>query len=57
MLKSVFVIAASVSLAAVSSLGHAETLKFAIGQKGAWTTSMVDYGTRQGFFKAEWIDT
>jgi NitT/TauT family transport system substrate-binding protein len=55
--KSVFVLAASLSLVTVSSLGHAETLKFAIGQKGAWTTSMVDYGTRQGFFKAEGIDT
>src|SRR5580704_159849 len=55
--KSVFVLAPSLSLVPVSSLGHAETLKFAIGQKGAWTTSMVDYGTRQGFFKAEGIDT
>jgi len=49
--------AAAAILLAASSAGHAETLKFAIGQKGAWTTAMVDYGTRQGFFKQEGIDT
>jgi NitT/TauT family transport system substrate-binding protein len=57
MLKSVFVAASALSILAASTVGHAETLKFAIGQKGAWTTSMVDYGTRQGFFKKEGIDT
>lgn len=50
-------VAAAVAVFVASPAAHAETLKFAIGQKGAWTTSMVDYGTRQGFFKKEGIDT
>lgn len=50
-------IAVAAAVLAAASAGHAETLKFAIGQKGAWTTAMVDYGTRQGFFKQEGIDT
>lgn len=37
-------------------IGHADSLKAAIGQKGAWTTSMVDYGLKQGFFKKEGLD-
>lgn len=52
------ILAATFGLAVAAPAAHAaDTLKFAIGQKGAWTTSMVDYGTRQGFFKQEGIDT
>jgi NitT/TauT family transport system substrate-binding protein len=39
---------------AISS--HAETLKVAIAQKGNWDTSIVDFGVRQGFFKAEGLE-
>jgi NitT/TauT family transport system substrate-binding protein len=39
-----------------ASLGHAETLKVAIAQKGNWDTSIVDFGMKQGFFKAEGLD-
>lgn len=35
---------------------RAETLKVAIAQKGNWDTSIVDFGVRQGFFKAEGLD-
>jgi NitT/TauT family transport system substrate-binding protein len=31
-------------------------LKVAIAQKGNWDTSIVDFGVRQGFFKAEGLD-
>jgi NitT/TauT family transport system substrate-binding protein len=49
-------------LAAVSAAvfgaatGHAETLKVAVGQKGNWDTSIMDYGIKQGFFKQEGLD-
>jgi len=52
-----FAVAAAALVLAASPLARAEdTLKLAIGQKGAWTTSMVDWGMRQDFFKAEGLD-
>ncbi len=35
---------------------QAETLKVAVGQKGNWDTSIMDYGIRQGFFRQEGLD-
>jgi NitT/TauT family transport system substrate-binding protein len=35
---------------------HAQTLRVAVGQKGNWDTSIMDYGIRQGFFKQQGID-
>ena len=40
----------------VAAPGHAETLKVAVGQKGNWDTSIMDYGIRQGFFKQEGLE-
>lgn len=34
----------------------AETLKLAIGQKGAWETTIADWGQRKGFFKEEGLE-
>ncbi len=34
----------------------AETLRVAVPQKGNWDTSMVEFGVKQGFFKAEGLD-
>lgn len=33
-----------------------DAMKVVTAQKGAWPTSMTDYGIRQGFFKAEGLD-
>jgi NitT/TauT family transport system substrate-binding protein len=33
-----------------------DTVKVVTAQKGAWPTSMTDYGMREGFFKAEGLD-
>ena len=35
---------------------RAETLKVAVPQKGNWDTSIVEFGIRQGFFKAQGLD-
>jgi NitT/TauT family transport system substrate-binding protein len=35
---------------------QAETVKVAIPQKGAWDSSFVEFGVRQGFFKAEGLE-
>ena len=35
---------------------RAEGLKVVTAQKGAWSTSMTDYGIRQGFFEKEGLD-
>jgi NitT/TauT family transport system substrate-binding protein len=40
----------------VAAPAWAETLRVAIPQKGNWDTSIVDFGVRQGFFKAEGLD-
>jgi NitT/TauT family transport system substrate-binding protein len=48
-----------VALFALFGLGTitcAETLKVAIGQKGAWETTIADWGQRQGFFKQEGLE-
>lgn len=54
MLKTL-VTAVALTLLTASAGQAQDTLKLAIGQKGAWTTSMVDWGMRQGFYKAEGI--
>ena len=48
-------LAAGAALALAGS-AQAETLKVVIPQKGLWDTSMVDFGVKQGFFKAEGLD-
>jgi NitT/TauT family transport system substrate-binding protein len=35
---------------------HAETIKLAVPQKGAWDTSIAEWGSKQGFFKEQGID-
>jgi NitT/TauT family transport system substrate-binding protein len=35
---------------------HAETLKLAVPQKGAWDTSIAEWGAKQGFFKEQGIE-
>jgi len=49
------ILAAGAALAFAAS-AQAETLKVVIPQKGLWDTSMVDFGVKQGFFKAEGLD-
>lgn len=47
--------AVCIALAAATAV-HAETLNVVVAQKGAWTTSMVDFGLKQGFFQQEDLD-
>jgi len=50
-------LAASAVLAAALARGaHAETLKVAVAQRGFWNSSFIEFGLRQGFFKAEGLD-
>jgi NitT/TauT family transport system substrate-binding protein len=46
------------ALALVLSItaANAETLKLAVPQKGAWDTSISEWGAKQGFFKEQGID-
>jgi NitT/TauT family transport system substrate-binding protein len=41
---------------ALSLSAQAESLKVAIGQKGAWETTIADWGQRKGFFKEEGLE-
>jgi NitT/TauT family transport system substrate-binding protein len=41
---------------ALSGSVQAESLKVAIGQKGAWETTIADWGQRKGFFKEEGLE-
>src|SRR5688572_29641145 len=34
----------------------AETLKVAVAQRGFWNSSFIEFGLKQGFFKAEGLD-
>jgi NitT/TauT family transport system substrate-binding protein len=54
-MRTLAMLALATAVSAVS-VAHAETLKVAVGQKGNWDTSIMDYGIREGFFKAEGID-
>jgi NitT/TauT family transport system substrate-binding protein len=40
----------------ITVAAHAETIKLAVPQKGAWDTSIADWGARQGFFKEQGIE-
>ncbi|HXP30617.1 MAG TPA: ABC transporter substrate-binding protein [Stellaceae bacterium] len=42
--------------AAVTGAAQAESLKVVIPQKGLWDVSMVDFGVKEGIFKAEGLD-
>jgi NitT/TauT family transport system substrate-binding protein len=45
-------IAAAAALILLPSFAHAEdNLKVAVGQRGAWETSMTELGEKAGFFK------
>lgn len=46
------------ALMVVASLGtaRAEELKLAVGQRGAWETSVAEFGQRKGFFKEQDLD-
>ena len=55
MRKLMLLAVASAALAG-ATVAHAETLKVAVGQKGNWDTSIMDYGIKQGFFKQEGLD-
>ena len=35
---------------------NAETLKIAVAQRGFWNSSFIEFGLKQGFFKAEGLD-
>jgi len=60
MSKKIAVIAAFAVLAVLAfappSRAQTTELKAAIGQKGAWTTAMVDYGMKQGFFQKQGLN-
>ncbi len=47
---------ALVAAAAFAPGADAQTLKVVIPQKGAFDTSIVDFGVRQGFFKEQGLD-
>jgi NitT/TauT family transport system substrate-binding protein len=53
---AVFAMLAAVAFAAPSRAQQTTELKAAIGQKGAWTTAMVDFGMRQGFFQKQGLN-
>lgn len=55
MRKLMMLVVASATLTGAAAV-HAETLKVAVGQKGNWDTSIMDYGIKQGFFKQEGLD-
>lgn len=41
---------------AIAASAQAETIKLAVPQKGAWDTSIAEWGAKQGFFKEQGID-
>ena len=54
---------AGIALAVIAAVGLVagvaradDSLKVVIPQKGNWDTSIVDFGIKQGFFKAEGLD-
>jgi NitT/TauT family transport system substrate-binding protein len=40
----------------IAASAQAETLKLAVPQKGAWDTSIAEWGAKQGFFKEQGIE-
>jgi NitT/TauT family transport system substrate-binding protein len=56
MVRRTTAIALAAILGATPGLAAAETVKVAIGQRGAWDTSYTDLGVQQGFFKAQGLD-
>ena len=53
----------SAALIALATLGasfaanaNAETMKVAVAQRGFWNSSFIEFGLKQGFFKAEGLD-
>jgi NitT/TauT family transport system substrate-binding protein len=40
----------------LAASAQAETLKVAVAQRGFWNSSFIEFGLRQGFFKAEGLD-
>jgi NitT/TauT family transport system substrate-binding protein len=44
------------TLAVAASYANAETVKVAVPQRGNWDTGIIEWGAKEGFFKAQGID-
>lgn len=55
-MKKLAVLAMIPALLCGLATAQAATIRVATGQKGNWDTSIMDFGIKQGFFKAEGLD-